>query len=50
MRIKMRYAQLRMAVQETWNSITVGQLNELIDSMYDQCQAVIDANGKQIPH
>ncbi len=48
----MRYAQLRMAVQETWNSITVDQLNELIDtdSIYDQFQAVIDVNGKKIPY
>ena len=31
-------------------SITVDQLNELIDSMHDCCQAVIDANENQIPY
>jgi hypothetical protein len=47
---QMTYPQLRMAVQEAWNSITVDQLSELIDSMHDRCQAVIDADGKQIPY
>ena len=41
----MIYSQLRAAVQKTWDSITVDQLNELIDEMHDCCQAVIDANG-----
>ena len=41
----MIYPQLRAAVQEAWDSITVDQLNELIDEMHDRCQAVIDANG-----
>ena len=41
----MIYSQLRAAVQEAWDSITVDQLNELIDGMHDHCQAVIDANG-----
>ncbi len=47
---RMTFAQLRMAVQEAWDSITVDQLNELIDSMHARCQAVIDADGKQIPY
>ena len=47
---QMTYAQLRAAVQEAWDSITVDQLNELIDSMHDRCQAIIDADGKQIPY
>jgi len=47
---QMTYPQLRKAVQEAWDSITVDQLNELIDSMHDRCQAVIDADGKQIPY
>ena len=42
---RMTYPQLRAAVQEAWDSITVDQLNELIDGMHDHCQAVIDANG-----
>ena len=47
----MKVAQLRMAVQEAWDSITVDQLNELIDSMHAHCQAVvIDADSKQIPY
>ena len=41
----MIYSQLRAAVQKAWDSITVDQLNELIDGMHDRCQAVIDANG-----
>ena len=36
---------LRTAVQEAWKEITVEQLNELIDSMRERCQTVIDANG-----
>jgi hypothetical protein len=47
---QMTYPQLRRAVQEAWDFITVDQLNELIDSMHDRCQAVIDADGKQIPY
>ena len=46
----MTYAQLKIAVQEAWDSITIDQLNELIDSMHDRCQAVIDANGNHIPY
>jgi len=47
---QMTYPQLRAAVQEAWDSITVDQLKELIDSMHDRCQAVIDADGKQTPY
>ena len=47
---QMTYAQLRIAVQEAWDSITVDQLNELIDNMHNHCQAVIDANGMQTPY
>ena len=46
---RMTYAQLKRAVQEAWDSITTDQLNELIDSMHYRCQAVIDADGRQIP-
>ena len=31
---RITYAQLRVAVQEAWNSITIDQLNQLIDSMH----------------
>ena len=47
---RMTYPQLRAAVQEAWDSITTDQLKELMDSMHDRCQAVIDADGKQIPY
>jgi hypothetical protein len=46
----MTFAELRVAVQEAWDSITVDQLNGLIDGMHDRCQAVIDADDKQIPY
>jgi transposase len=46
---RMTYPQLRQAVREAWDSITVDQLNELIDSMHDRCQAVIDASGMHTP-
>jgi transposase len=42
---KLSYDQLRNAVREAWDTITVRQLGELIDSMRERCQAVIDANG-----
>ena len=47
---RMTYAQLRVAVREAWDSITIDQLNQLIDSMHARCQAVIDANGNHIPY
>lgn len=39
------YDQLRQIVQEAWDSITDEVLRELIGSMKDRCQAVIDADG-----
>src|SRR6266487_4354933 len=47
---QMTYPQLRAAVQEAWDSITADQLKELMDSMHNCCQAVIDADGKQTPY
>jgi len=47
---RMTYAQLRVAVREALDSITVDQLNELINSMHARCQAVINANSNQIPY
>ena len=39
------HPQLREAVRAAWDAITVDQLNELIDSMKQRCQDVIDARG-----
>jgi hypothetical protein len=38
------YNQLRSIVQEAWESITPEDLKELIGTMRDRCQAVIDAH------
>ena len=46
----MTYSQLKVIVQEAWDSITIDQLSELIDSMHDHYQAIIDANDNQIPY
>ena len=40
-----RYEQLRTIVREAWDSIPEDFLRELIESMPDRCQAVIDAEG-----
>ncbi len=42
----MTYKMLRKIVRETWDSISVKQLNELIDSMHQRCQDVIDTEEK----
>jgi len=42
---RMSYNMLRKAVKEAWDSISVEQLKELIDSMHQRCQDVIDAEG-----
>ena len=39
------YDQLREIVREAWDWISVEFLRELIDSMKERCQAVIDAEG-----
>lgn len=39
------YDQLRQIVREAWDSTTEQDLRELVDSMRDRCQAVIDADG-----
>ena len=39
------YPRLREAVIEAWNSITDEQIKELIGTMPERCQAVIDAQG-----
>jgi hypothetical protein len=43
---KLSYDRQRMAVREAWGSVLSEQLGELIDSMKDRCQAVIDADGR----
>lgn len=47
---KLSYDQLRKAVREAWDSIPPEELGDLINSMKDRCQAVIDANGMHIPY
>jgi transposase len=39
------YDQLRGIVQEAWDSITPEDLRDIIGTMKDRCQAVIDAKG-----
>jgi hypothetical protein len=37
---------LQQVVKEAWDAITAGELQQLIRSMRDRCQAVIDADGR----
>jgi hypothetical protein len=39
------YNRLREIVQEAWNTITPDQLDELVSTMQQRCQDVIDAEG-----
>ena len=39
------HPRLRVAVCEEWNSITEEDIQDLIKSMHNRCQAVIDAEG-----
>jgi len=41
------YKVLRKAVTKAWASIGKAQLDDLINSMHDRCEAVIAADGKQ---
>ena len=43
---KVSMDELRFIVQQAWDAVTKDILEELIDSMHDRCQAVIDAGGK----
>ena len=43
--VQLSYDQLRVAVKEAWEAISVDQLNSLIDSMRKCCEAVIAAEG-----
>ena len=40
------YPKLRAAIIEAQNLITDKEIRDLIRTMYDRCQAVIDANGQ----
>lgn len=42
---QLSYNELRAAVKEAWDAITVELLNDLIDSMPERCRDVIDAQG-----
>jgi transposase len=42
---QLSYDQLREVVREAWDSITIEDLRELINSMPARCQAVINARG-----
>ncbi len=44
----MIYKILRKVVRETWDSISIKQLNELIDSIHQRCQDVINTEEKHI--
>jgi transposase len=39
------YPKLRAAIIEAWGLITDEEVKELIATMHDRCQAVIDADG-----
>ncbi|KAF1977069.1 hypothetical protein BU23DRAFT_453791, partial [Bimuria novae-zelandiae CBS 107.79] len=43
--VQLSYDRLRGAVREAWDAITREQLLELIDSMRQRCQDVINAQG-----
>ena len=43
--VSLSYDRLRVAVQEAWEAITEERLSDLIDSMSERCQDVVNANG-----
>ena len=42
--------EVRVIIQEAWESITSQQLLRFIESMPRRCQAVVEANGGPIPY
>ena len=42
---KCSYEELRRRVQEAWEAIEEGLLQEIMDTMHQRCQDVIEANG-----
>ena len=43
--VQLSYDRLREAVREAWDSITEQQLKELLETMRERCQDVINAQG-----
>ena len=43
------YDRLRQGAKEAWDAITAEELLQLVRSMKDRCQAVIDVDGRHIP-
>lgn len=43
--VQLSYNRLREAIREAWDSITEQQLKELLETMRERCQDVIDAQG-----
>ena len=39
------YPRLRAAIVEAWNKVTDEEIRDLVRTMHDRCQAVIDAGG-----
>ena len=46
----MTYSGLHEAVKAAWKAISKQRLDELMHSMHNRCQAVIDANGEHAEH
>jgi transposase len=42
----MKYDQLRAAIKDAWDKVGRHEFEELIKSMKDRCQAIIDAEGR----
>ena len=43
--VQLSYDRLREAIREAWDSITEQQLKELLETMRERYQDVIDAQG-----
>ena len=43
--VQLSYNRLREAIREAWDSITEQQLKELLETMRERCQDVINAQG-----
>jgi len=41
------YKRLKAVIQEAWESITFERIRELIRTIRERCQAIIDADGWQ---
>ena len=47
---RMKYDELRDAVNDAWISISAEELKELVGTMHDRCVALIEADGGHIPY